>query len=462
MPTIYHSQAVNVKPGQQHVFIAMPIGQPTDAAMMSFMWETSANLQAAGIAADFYILAGHCHVDDSRNFLVWEFLRTQCTDFLFIDADTASSEDAVARILSYDRDVIAGAYPYKGDEESYPIRLLDWQSAPKYEDDGSIEVEAVPTGFLRIRRAALEKVEATCPAYWNKEVSKLNGDRPVPLMFERSIEFKGETFEGRPVGDRWGGDYGFSRKWRALGGKVYIDPTLGFRHYGTKAYQGTFAPHLARARGVQTPAFDHAIDALRAGNPMTAHFGRLYADWGNQYAAPPDLQSAIYWVAREAKGPILETGSGLSTLILGIAAEAAGVQVHALEHEPDYYRSTMAALKRHGIKNVRLHYAPLRVHPYQRDDDGKVHTCLWYEIPHDLPAEFSMVLCDGPQQRFGRAGLFKVIPERTAGAKILMDDAENMEKDATLAAISQRTGRKFNVVRSGMRAFAVSLPANAA
>lgn len=455
MPDIYHAKAENVQPGQQHVFIAIPVGAPADAALTAFMWETQTNLAAKGIAADLFIIAGHCHVDDSRNYLVWEFLRTQCTDFLFIDADTMSSEDAVSTILSFDRDVVAGLYPYKGDILDFPVRLLDYNKPPVYEADGCIKIDAAPTGFLRIRRAAMEKVERSVPGYWNKEVTKDSGERPVPLIFERTLEVTGE-FEGRPVGDRWGGDYSFCRKWKALGGDVYAYPSLGFRHYGTKAYAGKFDVHVAKARGVQTPAFDMCVEALRGGHPMTAHFGRLVADWGNQYAAMPDLQSAIYWIAKEATGPIIETGSGLSTLVLGIAAQHADVTVHALEHDPDYYRSTIALLKQYGIRNVRLHYAPLERHEYE---PGK--TCLWYRVPEDLPQQFAMVLCDGPQQRFGREGLFKLIPERIAGAKIVMDDAANLAKSQALDRISQRTGRTFNIVDSGQRSFAVSLPVNA-
>lgn len=453
MPEIYHSKAVNVQPGQQHVFIAIPVGSPPDAAMLSYLWETQQHLNEKNIAADLFLLANHCHVDDSRNYLVWEFLRTTCTDFLFIDADTASSEDAVSRILSFDRDFIAGIYPYKGDEENYPVRLLDYKNPPVYEDDGTIEVESVPTGFLRMRRSVLHKMEASVPGYYNKEVVK--GERPIPLIFERSIEFNGNKFEGRKVGDRWGGDYTFSKKWRALGGKIYIDPTLGFRHYGTKAYSGTYAPYIAKARGAQTPAFDLAIQSLKAGNPHTWDFARLFADWGNHFAAKPDLQSAMYWIAREATGPILETGSGLSTIILGIAAQIAGVTVHALEHDPDHYRATMKAIKLNGLndRQVRLHYAPLKRHEYE---PGK--TCLWYTIPEGLPEEFAMVLCDGPQQRFGRDGVFKIIPERVKNAKLVLDDAANMEASKLLDAISQRTGRKFNLVNGGERAFAVSIP----
>jgi hypothetical protein len=451
MPEIYHYRAQNVPAGAQHVFIAIPVGAPVDAAMLDFTFGTAIELTKAGIHADLCLIANNCHVDDCRNHFAYIFLaESDCTDFLFVDADTASSHDAVKRILSHDRDIVAGLYPYKGDDEAYPVRLLA-DAAIKAEADGCVEVQMVPTGFLRIRRHVLEALEKTVPGYWTKEVSAETKNRPIPLLFERAIEFKGE-FEGRPVGDRWGGDYNFCRKWREAGGRIYVDPTLHFRHYGTKAYKGNVGVHWAKQFNTATPGFDEAVEAIRSGSSFIGHFGRLAADWGNPFAAPPELLSAAHALAMEADGPVLETGSGLSTVVLGLS----GATVHALEHDVDHYGRTVAMLKRYGLGNVRLHYAPLRRHEY-----APGRTCLYYEIPADLPASFAAVLCDGPPRRFGRDGLFKVLGDRITGAKVLFDDADDKHEVEVIEEWAARSGRSVHVIATSIRPFAASVPGEA-
>jgi hypothetical protein len=306
------------------------------------------------------------------------------------------------------------------------------------DEHGCFETPGVPTGFLRIKRHALEKLEAASAGFWNKEVTPDKHSRPVPLIFERSIEDTGKRLNGRMIGDRWSGDFTFCNKWKALGGTVHADPRLWFRHYGAKAFSGNFSVHWFKTTGEPTDKFDQCVEALHGEMPLSPEFMGLHTDWGNEYAACPALLQAIYWMAREADGPILETGSGLSTIVLGIAAKFSGQDVHALEHDPDHYRRTVDVLKRYGLGNVRLHYAPMQPQPY---DDNR-RSCLWYKIPDDFPDHFALVLCDGPQQRFGRDGLYKLLSSRIEGAKIVMDDADTDEIAA--AALRKWSGARGN------------------
>jgi hypothetical protein len=318
------------------------------------------------------------------------------------------------------------------------VRLLKGQPI-QAQDDGCVEVEAVPTGFLRIRRHVVEKIAAVVPGYFNKEVTLASGAAPIAQIFAREIDADGT---------RWGGDYNFCRKWRALGGNVHIDPSLHFIHLGTKDWRGSIGIHWAKRFGTATPTFDRAVMALRTDTHDGRHFTVMHTDWGNKFAAPPEMLAAAYLMALEADGPLLETGSGLSTIVLGLAAEKAGVNVHALEHDPDYYRRTIAALKRYNLVNVRLHYAPLRNHG----------DCLWYEVPADLPERFALVLCDGPQRRFGRRGLFSQLGDRIADAKLIADDMDDAAERAWLEGWAQSQGRTLDVMETSMRPFGVSAP----
>lgn len=437
MPEIFHTRAANVQEGGTHLFIAIPVGRPVEAPLLEFVWQLAHDLTARGIAADLYMIANHCHVDDCRNACVHAFLHgTKCTDFLFIDSDTIPSTDAVGEILSFDRDVIAGIYPYKQDEEAYPVRLLPGKTQP--EPDGALEVDLVPTGFLRIRRHVLEKMAAASRTYFNKEVQKGHGEAPVALIFERDVDEHGV---------RWGGDYNFCRKWAELGGKVHIDPRLSFHHLGAKAYKGNVGRYLCHKSGIETPEFVEAFQMLRQGDPKPWHFGRMVADWGNPYSASHELLEALYWVAKEASGPILETGSGLSSLVM--AAANPHQMVHALEHDLDWLKRTARAAEYLKVDNLTLHWAPLKSH---------APNLIWYGITTELPEKFAVALCDGPQRRFGRAGFYRLMSDRIADAIVLADDANDRGELSLLEEWARGVGRAVHVMGSGDRKYAVSVP----
>ena len=137
------------------------------------------------------------------------------------------------------------------------------------------------------------------------------------------------------------------------------------------------------------------------------------------------LEEVTRWGA-EAKGPVLEIGSGLTTLILGSVVGRRGWPVWTLEHHPEFFRITEAKLKRYGLSNVHLTLAPLR-------DYGDF---CWYDPPLDkLPRDFSLIVADGPpgDVKGGRFGLLPVLHLHFAsGAVVLLDDAERPQEKAVL------------------------------
>lgn len=145
----------------------------------------------------------------------------------------------------------------------------------------------------------------------------------------------------------------------------------------------------------------------------------LRAGWGNRdWAAPLDYLEEVARQAAATRDPILECGSGLTTLLLGLVAARRGIEVWSLEHDPAWHARVARALDLPGMGTVHLHLAPLR-------DYGAF---AWYEPPlAQMPSSFALVVCDGPPEgtRGGRYGLMPVIGERLApGAVVLLDDAE--------------------------------------
>ncbi|HEV2761818.1 MAG TPA: hypothetical protein VGV38_02395 [Pyrinomonadaceae bacterium] len=186
--------------------------------------------------------------------------------------------------------------------------------------------------------------------------------------------------------------------------------------------------------------------------PTRALLSGLRAGWGNEwYAARTDYLEELAARAVETDGPVLECGSGLTTLLLGLLAGRRGVEVWSLEHLPEWHARVAAGLARFDVPGVRAVLAPLR-------DYGGFD---WYDPPlEEMPREFRLVVCDGPPgpTRGGRYGLLPVLGDRlTTDSLILLDDAERAgerevlrrwhEEAALCAAVRETPTATFALVK---------------
>ena len=154
----------------------------------------------------------------------------------------------------------------------------------------------------------------------------------------------------------------------------------------------------------------------------------LQLGWGNEsFAARYDYLEEVIERARTTPGPILECGSGLTTILLGLMAGRRGLETWSLEHTPEWHARLEVILRRHNIPGVHLCLAPLREY------DG----FSWYDLPLDvLPHNFSLVVCDGPPGTTpgGRYGLLPLLDTHLAAdALILLDDANRPGEAETLS-----------------------------
>jgi hypothetical protein len=159
-----------------------------------------------------------------------------------------------------------------------------------------------------------------------------------------------------------------------------------------------------------------ALRALRRnprGNRKIWH--DLVYGWGNpDWSALPEYLDAVAAAASATSGPVLECGSGLSTLVLATIRAGNGA-VCALEEDAEWAERVERALSRHRL-TADVRYSPVRA--YGNFD--------WYSVdPLALPV-VSLVVCDGPRgsTRGGRYGLLPVVGVRLSpGCRILLDDA---------------------------------------
>jgi hypothetical protein len=206
-----------------------------------------------------------------------------------------------------------------------------------------------------------------------------------------------------------------------------------------RAFAGTWRRRIVLRRAIRR------LRRFPRGTPEI--WADLLRGWGNKdYAARPTYLDAVAAAALAQPGPVLECGSGLTTLVLATIAERSGSAVWSLEHERDWYVNVRSALDRQRL-SADLLCTPLRSYG---DFD-------WYDVdPAELPM-FGLVICDGPPEstRGGRYGLLPVLGERLApGCTILLDDAGRSGERAALAQWSSEA--KVDVeVRGGADPYAI-------
>lgn len=236
----YKGRGHEASPPQQKVMIAIAAYEGLGAGCAVSLFMAGQLLQAADIGNVLLIHSGNCSVNDARNEIVSEFLQTDCTDLVFVDADVRFQASDLQKLLSYDRDVVAGIYPKKTDNTEYPLQMFPgdlWT-----EEDGVLEVMGVPTGFLRIRRNAVETLcKYVAHVRQKGELAPL-----MPIIFERT------TINSY----RMTGDFEFCRKWRSLDGKIFVDPEMYLAHAGKQEWEGSLGDHLRYRNGLSNENID--------------------------------------------------------------------------------------------------------------------------------------------------------------------------------------------------------------
>lgn len=390
----------------QKVLLATTAYDSPDASYTFSIARSREALSAAGIQSGYYLLQGNCHVDDARNAVVRDFLESDCTELVFLDADVSWEPDALIELCRTDKDLVGGVYPYRreSDEETMPVRHL-----PEVKMDGDlIEVEGLPTGFMKIKRHVLETMAATTKRYLKDD------GKPHPVIFER--DYFG--------GGRRGGDIRFCMVWREMGGKVYAAPELRLGHCGKMVLKDSLGASLRRQNKT---SLLWMAQRIREGAKLDTFIEAVKAN-GNHWGASSDVLQIASSLAKASQLPVLEMGSGLSTIVIAASTEH---RVWTTEHDPRYANDLVEMAKLAGVRNIALLSAPLK--------DG------WYDLEaemHELPDRFGFAFVDGPPRINGsRMKFFEVFGSRCE--VILCDDANDADYSRKLIDWAIANGRTY-------------------
>jgi hypothetical protein len=110
--------------------------------------------------------------------------------------------------------------------------------------------------------------------------------------------------------------------------------------------------------------------------------------WSNEgFSADVSYLAEMIRLIEKHGGPVLECGTGATTLIAGILGQRYGFDTYCLEQDPAWSLAAQHALAYHRIDRVHILDTPLRSYgPY-----------AWYGTEGlNLPKHFGVILCDGP------------------------------------------------------------------
>lgn len=171
------------------------------------------------------------YIDRSRNICVKNFLASDCSDMLFVDADLSFEDNAMSKIIKYDKDIVAGSYRLKHEIHNYPV-ILDFDRKDnncKEEETGLVWCKSVPTGFMRIKRKVFKKML--------KHYDMKADTNDIYPFFETGMRMFDD-------GQWWGEDTAFCKKWTDMGGEIMVEPRITFTHRGMQDFTGNFHEHL--------------------------------------------------------------------------------------------------------------------------------------------------------------------------------------------------------------------------
>lgn len=214
------------------VFVAVPSGDGKLCVQATVaLIKAQQVCQNNGIEYAFRFEVGLCYISMARNNLIAKFMESACTDLVFVDSDIGFSPESFMALLACDVDVVAGIYPKKNDKVEWPVVLKTDEFHRPYVKDGLILAESLPTGFMKIKRGAIEKLMKAHPEL---KYSDANTGKDTYDLFGTFVE------NGRWFGD----DYGFCHLWGKLGGDCFVLPNVDFTHVGIKNFKGNFHAHL--------------------------------------------------------------------------------------------------------------------------------------------------------------------------------------------------------------------------
>jgi hypothetical protein len=200
----------------------------------------------AGWDAKTVYEVGNAYISAARATMLRKALDVKADVIVFLDHDLSWPPRDLLTLIETPGPVIAGTYRFKDSSEVKYMGHLFTEPHPNnlrpiMRKDGCIKARAVPAGFLKITRSAINHFMRCYPELLYGEISAPHVD-----LFNH----------GAHDWVWYGEDYGFCRRWLHCGGEIWIRPDLDICHHTTvEAFPGNYLEYMrSRPGGDKDPA----------------------------------------------------------------------------------------------------------------------------------------------------------------------------------------------------------------
>lgn len=245
------------------------VGLPMYGSQCTGMLCKSTNDLAAlcgkyGIKLQFYYLFNESLITRARNYIVDEFLRSDCTHLMFIDSDIGFNAKDIFSLLGIQTknsdkyDILTGPYPKKSiswekvkkaverGKADNPFDLQNYTSdfvfnpvkgTSSFRLDEPVEVAEGGTGFMLIPREVFTKYAEAYPELKYKpdhtRTEHFDGSKDITAYFDCAIDPESKRYLSE--------DYFFCWNARKIGIRVHMCPWMELQHVGTYTFKGSMA-----------------------------------------------------------------------------------------------------------------------------------------------------------------------------------------------------------------------------
>ena len=225
------------------LFVATPCygGMVTQEYALSMMELTHACL-FNNIQLSVRLVGNESLITRGRNHLVSAFMASDFENFMFIDADIEFDAMDVIKMLKYDELVLSGAYPLKTEPIKYVVNGMSNKKHNKYEN--LLSVRDTGTGFLLFKREVIEKMKKAYPELHYEtdlDCESYMGiqDENYKNKLKENLYSLFDTMHDTEDNNRYlSEDFTFCKRWKDIGGEIWLDTDINLSHVGRKKYVG--------------------------------------------------------------------------------------------------------------------------------------------------------------------------------------------------------------------------------
>lgn len=224
-------------------------GGMATAAYTSSLAQTPGIFMRNGLSLSYMYRVNDSVVANARNNLTHQFLESQATHLMWIDADIGFNPMDIVSMVYADKDIVCGIYPKKEIEwkrvaqavrdgvpperlsdhvGSFVVNLIGGTPGEDYETaDELFEIGGGGTGFMLVKRGVFDALSSSVPGYVQDKVT-------IKEFYATGIDDQSGMFMTE--------DYHFCKLARNSGFKIFAAPWVHLTHTGTYVFDSPVQP----------------------------------------------------------------------------------------------------------------------------------------------------------------------------------------------------------------------------